>query len=190
MSMVPTKTDIVASLNEGIARVDKSLWLTQHGYSKQNILVLTYNRKTHNDYIAKMMPELKLVINSSPFNTAEEIRFIKKYMVKNHYQNATIVSSPPHTRRIKYLTSLVEVKGDEDLEFIILGSSEPWWNSEEYYKNKIAFRFAMAEMIKIPYTFFWYGLIEKIGFRWNKSEYLVFKKKFDKSIEQLLSIVK
>ncbi len=176
VSMKPEKTDIIVSLNKGIARVNKSLCLIRQGYSKKNILVLTYNRKTHNDYIVKKMPELKLIIDSSPYNTAEEIKFIKKYMVKNHYQSAAIVSDPPHTRRIEILTKLIRIKGDENIKFIILGSKVPWWEKEKYYKDKRSFRFAITEMIKIPYTVFWYGFIEKFGIVWEISVYQKIKR--------------
>jgi len=182
ISMKPQKVDIIISLNEGIERVNKSLSLIDKGYSKYNLLLLTYKRKTHIDYILKKNHNLKLVFTTKPFNTAEEVRCIKEYMLKYHYKSAIIVSDPPHTRRIKILTQLIKVEGNKNFKFIIIGSHVKWWNKDLFYKNKKSFRFVFTELIKIPYTYIWYGGVEKLGLKWNIHSYENMKLLFNKII--------
>jgi len=189
ISMKPKQVDIVVSLNEGIERVNKSLEVIKQGYVKKNILLLTYKRKTHIDYILKKIPTIHLVFTSKPFNTAEEIRFIKQYMLKHHYTSAMIISDPPHTRRIEILTKLIHIKGDDMLKFIIVGSNVKWWNAKSFYKSKKSFRFVVTELLKIPYTYIWYGGIEKIGIKWNIDTYKEVKSVFNKIIFNFMNIL-
>jgi len=186
----PVKSDLIACMGGGdIERAQKSVWLYNQGYSKQNILIMTGNTDDYMAYIKKHAPKLKLVQNPKIKNTAGEVRYIKKYMVKHHYKSVIIVSDPPHTRRIKILTNLISVKGDKKFSYVFVGSGVTWWHRSRYYQNRAVLSFALGETLKITYTYFYYGLMERLGIKWDESEYLTLKKRFNEFKKGLLSIV-
>lgn len=190
MTEKPLTSDLVACMGGGdIERAQKSVWLYKQGYSKQNILILTGNTDDYMVYIGKHAPKLKLIQHPKIKNTAEEVRFIKKYMAEHHYESVIIVSDPPHTRRIKILTNLISVKGDEKFTYVFVGSGVAWWHRSKYYQNRSALSFALGEVLKIPYTYFYYGLMVKLGIKWDESEYETLRKRFGEFKKILLSIV-
>lgn len=173
------KSDLIVCLGGGTPeRIQKAITLYNEGYSTQNLLLLSGEPYANKNYILKHHPETRYVLNTNAKNTADEIRFVKKYMAKHHYWSAIIVTDPPHSRRIKVLTNLISVKNDEEFSYVFVGSDVAWWHRNKYYQNRKAFRFARNEILRIPYTYLYYGLLEKIGFKWSDSEYKVLKKKF------------
>ena len=179
----PVKSDIVFCLGGGtIDRVKKSIALLKEGYSEKFLLLgeSWYNQP----YIKKNYPELPVTIDESPKNTEEEVLFIKRYMKAHGHKSALIVTDPPHTRRVKVLAShLLE---DDNITFRMIGSDVAWWDARNYYRNEKAFHFALNELFKIPYTYVYYGLLEKIGFKWSESEYWTLKKKFGEFVNEEL----
>ena len=175
----PVKTDLIVCLGGGtLERAQKSISLYNEGYSKQNLLLLPGEPYANRNYIRKHNPEIRYVLNPDAENTADEILFVKKYMAEHQYDKVIIVSDPPHTRRVKILTDLISVKNDEKFSYVFVSSDVSWWDRNKYYQNQKAFRFVWNEILRIPYTYVYYGLLEKIGFEWSDSEYKVLKKKF------------
>ncbi len=186
----PVKSDLIACMGGGdIERAQKSVWLYNEGYSKQNILIMTGNTDDYMAYIRKHAPKLELIQNPKIKNTADEVWFIKKYMAEHHYESVIIISDPPHTRRIKILTNLISVKGDEKFSYVFVGSVVAWWHRSKYYQNRSALHFALGEILKIPYTYVYYGLMVKLGIKWDESEYHTLKMRFNEFKKRLLSIV-
>jgi hypothetical protein len=133
------------------------------GYADKQVFLLLGESWYNQPYIKKNHPYISIIIEKDPKNTKEEVLFIKKYMKGNGYKSALIVTDPPHSRRVSLLISLVSVEGDETMNFHIIGSDVQWWNSEQYYKNEHARSFVQNESIKILYSLFAYGILEKIG---------------------------
>ncbi len=186
----PAKCDLIACLGGGShERIKKSVWLYKEGYSNENIIILTGSNDKNIAYARKYAPKLELVKNSKPKNTAEEVRFIKKYMAECHYKSVIIVSAPPHTRRIRILTDLISVKGDEKFSYILIDNNASWWHHDKYYQNRTAFRFTLSEILKIPYTYLYYGVFEKLGIKWDETEYQTLRKRFQVFKKELLLIV-
>lgn len=186
----PVKSDLIACMGGGdIERAQKSVWLHKQGYSKKNMLIMTGNTDDYIAYIKKYASNLKLVQNRKIKNTADEVLFIKKYMLKHDYKTVIIISDPPHTRRIRILTKLISIEGDEKFSYVFVDDDVSWWDRNKYYQNKIAFRFALGEVLKIPYTYFYYGLMVKLGVKWDEPEYQTLKMRFNEFKKRLLSIV-
>ena len=175
----PVKSDLIVCMGGGTPeRVKESIVLYHEGYSKQKLLLLAGEPYANRNYIRKHHSEIRYVLNTNAKNTADEIQFVKEYMAEYHYESVIIVSDPPHTRRIKILTDLISVKGDEEFYYVFVSSDVSWWDRDKYYQNPKAFPFARNEILRIPYTYVYYGLLEKIGFKWSDTEYKVLKKKF------------
>lgn len=169
ISEAPKKSDIIVSLGGGdLDRVKKSLELYNKNFSTKNILILTGNNENINDPRIKYIKsnntsEINIIEIFDTKNTYEEMIFIKTFLIEKNYTSAIIVSDAPHSKRIKYLLDTIKTKNSSNLEFNIVSSSGQWWNKELYYKNIRARIFATLESIKLLFSYFRYGLIEKIG---------------------------
>ena len=187
----PIKSDLIICLGGGGSkRIQKSMDLYNEGYSEQKLLLLVGKSDTYKKYVMEYYPETRYIVSAHYNSTAKEIRFIKKYMAENHYKSVIIVSDPPHTRRIKILTDLISVKNDEKFSYVFVSSGVSWWHKNKYYQNPQAFYFAFSEILKIPYTYLYYGLMENLGITWNESEYLALKKRFNMFMWQVWKLIR
>ena len=160
----PVKSDIIVCLGGGtVDRVKRSIALLKEGYAKKEVFLLIGESWYNQPYIKKNHPDINIVIDEGPKNTKEEVLFIKKHMKAHGYKSALIVTDPPHSRRVRLLTSLVNIEGDEAMRFHIAGSDVEWWNREHYYKNERAIGTVKNESIKILYSVAAYGFLEKLG---------------------------
>jgi len=160
----PVKADIIVCLGGGtIDRVKKSIELLEGGYSEKEVFLLIGELWYNQPYIKKNYPDMNIVIDESPKNTKEEVLFIKEYMKEHGYKSALIVTDPPHSGRVKLLTSLLSIEGDESMVFRMIGSEIKWWDAEHYYENKRTITSVRHEIKGILYTLFTYGFLSKIG---------------------------
>ena len=148
----PVQADIIVCLGGGtIDRVKKSIELLEGRYSEKKVFLLIGESWYNQPYIKKNYPGINIVIDESPKNTKEEVLFIKKYMKEHSYKSALIVTDPPHSGRVKLLTSLILVGGDENMTFHMIASEVKWWNAEHYYKSKRARSAVMHEVMGMVY---------------------------------------
>lgn len=181
----PVESDLIVCLGGGTPeRVQKSIALYTEGYSKQQLLLFPGEPYANRNYIRKHNPEIRFVLNPNAKNTADEVRFVKKYMSEHHYDSVIIVSDPPHTRRVKILTDLISVKNDEKFSYVFVSSDVLWWDRDRYWKNPRASHFVKHEILRIPYTYVYYGLLEKVGFEWSNSEYKELKSNMNEFINK------
>lgn len=169
VSEAPKKSDVIVSLGGGdLNRIKKSLELYEKDFSKKDILILTGNHKNINNPRTKYIEtnnssKINIIETFDTKNTYEEMVFIKTFLMENNYTSALIVSDAPHSKRITYLLNTIKIENSTNLEFNIVSSSDKWWNKEFYYKNARARIFAITEAIKLIFSYFRYGIIEKIG---------------------------
>ena len=176
----PIKSDLIVCLGGGGSkRVQKTMNLYNKGYSKEKLLLLTGGTEAYKKYLMKHYPKIRYIVSPHYNSTGQEIQFIKKYMAEHHYKSVIIVSDPYHTRRIKILTDLISVKNDEKFSYVFVSSDVVWWHRNKYYQNPRALKSALGEILKIPYSYLYYGLIVKLGITWNESEYLELKRKYN-----------
>ncbi len=148
----PVKSDIIVCLGGGtIDRVKTSIKLLEQGYAGNQIFLLIGESWYNQPYIKKNHPGIPIVIDEGPKNTKEEVLFIKKYMKKHSYKSALIVTDPPHSGRVRLLTSLLSVEDDENMTFRMIGSDVKWWDREHYYNNERARGSVWHESIRILY---------------------------------------
>ena len=187
----PIKSDLIVCLGGGGSkRIQKSMDLYNKGYSEQKLLLLTGKTDTYKKHVMKYYPETKYIVSPHYNSTGQEIQFIKNYMAEHHYKSVIIVSAPYHARRIKILTGLISVKNDENFSYVFVSSGLSLWHRNKYYQNPRALYFALGETLKIPYTYLYYGLIEKLGITWNESEYLALKKRYSIFMLQVWKLLK
>ena len=121
----PVKSDIIVCLGGGtIERVKKSIELIEQGYARKQLFMLIGESWYNQPYIKKNYPGINIVIDESPKNTKEEVLFIKQYMKKHSYKSALIVTDPPHSGRVKLLTTLVSVESDEKMTFHMINGDK------------------------------------------------------------------
>ncbi len=169
----PVESDLIVCLGGGkkLVRVKKSVALCDSGYSKNNVLIVTggtpsTQKNQYADkrmaYLSELDSNISVVYNPYTRNTAEDILYIKKYMEEHHYSTVTIVTDQPHSRRVKMLA---EMLGMQDKYAVnIVGSDEEWWDREEYYLNNKSRYSAFSELLKIPYNYLLYGILDKFGY--------------------------
>ena len=173
----PRKVDIIVYLGGGaIERLEKTLELYQKGYSKSGKLIYTGHRLyrttgknyTLHDKKEFFMTHGVLATNlihrrENTGNTVREVRSVKKYMLAHDLQSVIFVTDPPHARRVKMLAEHISCFDDAKLEYFVIGTDVEWWKKSTYYLERNALIFVAGEMIKLPYNYLTYGILEKYG---------------------------
>ena len=201
----PIKTDILVCLGGGDykLRIKKTLELYEQNLSSSRTIVLTGNvnssRETEEgivedkriSYLKKnSLKKIHIVLNKNLKNTAQEIRYIKKYMLEHKLKSATFITEPPHSRRILLFSKIISVDDDSDLSFYVVGADYKNWDTDTYYENKYAKRYAFSESIKIIYGLFVYGVLDKVGLlEWFESNYSDILKESKNSLNRRLNFI-
>lgn len=159
----PIKSDIIICLGGDDTRINKAIELFNAKYSTKNKLILTDNNDISIDIKLKILKQngLKkdnIFSNSKTINTYQELNFLKNHMIKNNYNSVIIISSEPHSKRIKILIENFLKFSEKNISYIIVGADSVWWNKETYYKNTKAILFIIRESCKISYNYIFYKL--------------------------------
>ena len=160
----PTKSDLIVCLGWGDykKRVEKTVELQKENYLKSNTIIFTGVKKLK-DIEIKLDEKTNIIIEPTLTNTAQEVKYIKEYMIEHDLSSVLIVADPPQSRRISILKEVFKVKNDQNLSFKIVSNDSKIWDSKYYYKNNTTRRYAFSEVVKIPYNLFVYGVLDSIG---------------------------
>lgn len=160
----PTKSDLIVCLGGGDykKRVEKTVELQKENYLISNTIIFTGVKKLK-DIEKKLDENINIIIEPTLTNTAQEVKYIKEYMIEHDLSSVLIVADPPQSRRISILKEVYKVKNDQNLSFKIVSNDSKIWDSKYYYKNNTTRRYAFSELIKIPYNLFVYGVLDSIG---------------------------
>lgn len=159
----PIESDLVVCLGGGtIERVKKSLSLMDKGLVKSNKLLLIGESWYNQPYIKKNRPNINIEINETPKNTIQEVVAIKKYMIKNNFKSALIVTDSPHSARVTLLSYLLQVEHDDNIEIHLINSDISWWKETNYYLDKRSRDTAIHETLGILYSILFYNPIVNI----------------------------
>jgi len=183
----PVKTDVLVCLGGGDykLRIKKSLELYEQNLSNLNTIVLTgyvnSSREVKEGIVEdkrvtylkqNSLKKINIVLNKKLKNTAQEVRYVKDYMLEHKLKNATFITEPPHSRRILLFSKIISINGDDNLTFSIVGADYKNWNTSKYYENKYTRNYALSECIKIIYGIFAYAVLEKVGLlEWFESNF-------------------
>lgn len=168
------KSNYIISLGGDIElnRIKKSFELYKNGYSSLNKIIITgYNAefkykniqvKRKKYLLDQGLKEKNIILLYNTKNTFEELKAIKKLLLRKKSKNIIIVSDPPHTRRIKILCNIL--KYDENkINYNLISSDPYWWNKKLLFLHYKAYVFISKEIIKIIHNYFKYFLINRIG---------------------------
>lgn len=160
----PTKSDLIVCLGGGAhpTRVKKTIELFNEKYLKSNTIIFT-GVKIVKNIEGKFNDKINIIIDPTLTNTAEEVKYIKEYMIKNNLTSVLIVADAPQSRRISLFAKVFNIENDENLSFKIISNDSKIWDSKYYYKNNTTRNYVFAELIKIPYNLFVYGVLDSIG---------------------------
>ena len=173
----PSSTDLLVCLGGGDykTRIQKTMELYEKKYLKTDTIILTgYVNSKHEvqkgivedkriTFINNHYKDINIIINKNLKNTAEEVKFIKSYMIKNKLENVTFISDPAHSKRILLFSDFLNIKGDENLSYKVVAAYDKYWQKYTYYKNKYSLTYALTEFSKILYGIFVYGILENLG---------------------------
>lgn len=160
----PVKADMIVCLGGGtVERLNMAVDLIEKGYSKSKSVMLLGESYDTKSYLEKTYPHTVIVQHHEPKNTKEEVLYIKRYMVKNGYKSALVVTDPPHSRRVSLLDTLLDIKGDDDIDLHMVSSKVSWWHEKKYYDDDRSGQFVLAETVRILYSIFCYGIVERLG---------------------------
>lgn len=160
----PTKSDLIVCLGGGDhkKRIEKTEELQKENYLKSNTVIFT-GTKERKDIEKKFDENINIIFEPTLTNTAQEVKYIKEYMLEHNLSSVLIVADPPQSRRISILKEVFKVKNDENLSFKIISNDSKIWDSKYYYKNNTTRRYAFSEVIKTVYNVFIYKLINDLG---------------------------
>jgi uncharacterized SAM-binding protein YcdF (DUF218 family) len=183
----PTKTDLLVCLGGGDykTRVSKTLELLENGLVNSNTVIFTGNVNSAKEKEQGILEDKRvtffknntsknvtMLVNAEVKNTAQEVKFVKEYMLKHKLRSVTFVTEPPHSRRILMFSKLITLDADENLSFKVVGSYYKDWNAATYYQNKYAKQYAFTEVLKMAYGVFAYGVLDKLGLlEWFESAF-------------------
>jgi len=58
---------------------------------------------------------------------------------------------------------VLSVKGDSDITLRMVSSEVSWWKAKKYYDDKRSGETVLSETMRILYSIFCYGIVEKLG---------------------------
>lgn len=177
MTQQPEKTDLLVCLGGGDykTRVQKTLEIYKKGLDASNVIILTGFVNSPREikqglvedkrltFLKKYAPNATVVFNKTLENTAQEVTYVKSYMLKHHLSNVTFITEPPHSRRILMLFSMVSLAGDEHLSARVVGAEYKNWHKDRYYEDKFARNYAFTEVVKIIYALLEYKILRPLG---------------------------
>ena len=163
----PKESDVIISLGgDDNHRIKKVIELYENSFSKKRLIIITGGTEftkrdnkidSRTKYINSLNKEINYIYNPDTKTTAQELIYLKKYLFENNLKKAIIVSDAFHTRRIKMLIDILGF--DEDIELSVVKTEVPWWDDKEYYKNSLALKLALSEVLKIPYNYIKYKIL-------------------------------
>ncbi|WP_201352014.1 YdcF family protein [Hydrogenimonas urashimensis] len=176
-SQPPVKADLVVSLggDRNYDHIQKAYELLQKGYSKEGFIMVNgfdyiekervrdiFATPTSRFLLQKGIPKKRILFMHHAGNTMEELRYVKNYLVSRRLHSVIIVSSPPHLRRIRFL-AWMNGYDKAGICLITVGSDAAWWDPHRWYKNPVARAFVFSELVKFPYNFVKYAILEPLG---------------------------
>ena len=175
ISQQPEKADAIVVLGgdwDGY-RIKKALHLYQEGYARKIVLnasaridldVNGETFKTEAQFLHSTgIPKSDLLYIHNAGNTMYELRALKQLALKNSLKKLLLISAPPHLRRVQILASQAADFPQAGLSIVLIGSDPSWWHKKEWYRNKTARNFVLAEMIKIVSNYTAYVILQKHG---------------------------
>ncbi len=173
----PTKTDLLVCLGGGNykTRVEKTVEIYKKGLDTSNVIILTGFVNSPREvkqgivedkrltYLKKYAPKATVVLKKTLENTAQEVTFVKSYMLKHHLSNVTFITEPPHSRRVLMLFSMISLADDEHLSAGVVGAEYKNWHKDRYYEDRFAKNYALSEVVKIICALLEYKVLKPLG---------------------------
>ncbi len=171
-SQPPARSDLIASLGGGDGkRIRKALQLYEQGYSLSGKLLYTGRdviRPTlkppqrfskHALLLSHRLKENQIIYVPSGVitNTAEELFFIRDYMLRHGYRSVMIVSSPIHTRRIRLLARYIARYPKYGLHLTVTSHHNPHWHPGRYIFDPYWRHAVWLEIQKLIYNMLKYS---------------------------------
>ncbi len=185
----PVKADLIVSLGGGDGRrIKEALKLWQEGYSRSGKFLYTgrdivnpalkppasFSKRTF--LLQHGVPAEKIVYvpRGVIFNTAEELFFIRDYMLRHGYKSVLIVSSPEHTGRIRLLGKWLSGFEKAGMKLHTASFHDPTWQRECYFHYCNNRKRAFIEFEKLIYNLLKYSplTIEKTQYMKKKKSAL------------------
>lgn len=150
-----TKGDaIIVVSGGGRNRIDYALYLYQQGYASWLILSGASAHGSVSDamlmkYAAILsgIPVNKIILEEKATNTYENALFIKKIVIKKHFSNLILVTSPYHQRRVYETFKKVFIRYPVELQNA--PSTFSTWHYYNWWKFKKGISITLSESIKL-----------------------------------------
>lgn len=166
----PVKSDIIVSLGGGDGRrIYKALELYNQGYALKGKFLYT-GREIVNPALPSRFSKSKFLLQHGVkkenivyvprgviVNTAEELFFIRDYMLCHGYKSVLIISSPVHTRRIRMLAHFIAKYDKYNLSLCTSAFSPNDFNSSLYFLDPNARSSVFLEFEKLIYNLLKYS---------------------------------
>jgi len=162
----PTKADIIICLGGGyVERLDKGIELYKERLASKiiftgNFTVALNSKDKLGFWKINYFKEHGVLGNDVSFlentqDTHEEIKSIKKYMLKHHYKKVLIVSDPAHSKRINYLINFFQYTKN-GLSAKVISSDVAWWTTSAYCNTFLSMKESIYEILGNIYYYIKY----------------------------------
>ncbi len=168
----PHKADLIVSLGGGDGRrIKEAARLWQQGYATSGRFLYTgreivnpaleppqrFDKRSY--LLSQGIPpdKIRFVPRGIIVNTAEELFFIKAYMLRHGYRSVLIVSSPTHTRRIRLLARWIAGFQKAGLRLYVSSFPDPQWHPWRYLFDPVMRHEVFLEAEKIIYNLLKYA---------------------------------
>lgn len=100
------------------------------------------------------VPKKQIVLDLGAGSSWEEAVNTLALLKQNNWQRVTVVSDPPHMRRLHWVWN--RVFSGSGKEFVLVDSNPAWWNADRWWANDESGPFVLMEYIKLVYYWFKY----------------------------------
>ncbi len=166
----PKKSDLIVSLGGGDGRrIKKALQLYKKGFSKSREILYT-GREIVNPALPTRFSKSTFLLQGGVkkeyigfvkrgiiVNTAEELFFIRDYMLAHHYKSVLIISAPVHTRRIKMLAHYITGFEKRGLDYTVSSFDHKKLQHNFYFLNPSIQGSVFLEFEKLIYNLLKYS---------------------------------
>ncbi|ASF45703.1 YdcF family protein [Methylovulum psychrotolerans] len=161
----PIKADLIVALGgDSGERGQMAAMLYNAGYANKILLtgmqggpdaIQRHYLHWRSQFLFKQgIPAEALMFDDQATNTHQEAISIAALLQTHHWENALIVSDPPHLRRLDY--SLKPVFGKAGLHYRLIQSHAPTWHPNRWWQDEKWAQFCVTEVVKLVYYAFAY----------------------------------
>jgi len=156
----PVQADLIVAIGgDNGSRIEKTVELYQAGFASHVLLTgieggSAEPRSFYLNWRARYLVEhgvtkSALMFDADASNSWEEAVDTLRLMKERNWQQALVVSEPPHFRRLAFVWS--KVFDGSGKEYRLIAAQMEGWDASNWWKNEKSAQYVVTELIKLVY---------------------------------------